>query len=96
MNAAGSAHLGDVLAPEPIDDHFTAIDTRLRGSVQLIRAVHPALRPDGSVVLIGGISTDRPVTGAWASSVGTAAAEQLARALALELAPLRVNAVSPG
>jgi NAD(P)-dependent dehydrogenase (short-subunit alcohol dehydrogenase family) len=96
VNTAGTTKLGSLLDPEPVDEQLDALRTRLVGSANVVRAAHRSLRADGSIVFTGGISTDRPVRGAWVSSVGTAAAEQLARALALELAPLRVNAVSPG
>jgi NAD(P)-dependent dehydrogenase (short-subunit alcohol dehydrogenase family) len=54
------------------------------------------IRKDGSVVLTTGVAGQRPQKG-WviaASVCGTI--EALTRALALELAPIRVNAVSPG
>jgi NAD(P)-dependent dehydrogenase (short-subunit alcohol dehydrogenase family) len=54
------------------------------------------LRKEGSIVLTTGIAGQRPQKG-WviaASVCGTI--EALTRALAVELAPIRVNAVSPG
>lgn len=54
------------------------------------------LRPGGSIVLTGGIAALRPRAG-WALGASICGAmESLARALAVELAPLRVNAVCPG
>jgi NAD(P)-dependent dehydrogenase (short-subunit alcohol dehydrogenase family) len=50
----------------------------------------------GSITFTGGVSTDRPIAGAWISGLGTAAAEQLARVLVMELPRIRFNAVSPG
>lgn len=61
-----------------------------------MRALKDKIAPTGSIVLTGGVSTDRPARGAWITNIGTAAAEQSARALALDLAPVRVNAISPG
>ncbi len=93
--AAGATKLGNILdgvAKEQIDP----IDLRLDGSVYVVRAAVPRMNGSGSFVFTGGLSTDRPVKGAWVSGIGTAAAEQLARVLALELAPIRFNAVSPG
>ena len=94
--AAGRTKIGDILGNEPLSDQYEAIDERLRGSVYVVRVSAPRMKPGGSFVFTGGLSTDRPVPGAWVSGVGTAAAEQLARVLALDLAPLRCNAVSPG
>ncbi|MBW4470214.1 MAG: SDR family oxidoreductase [Stenomitos rutilans HA7619-LM2] len=93
--AAGGFVGGNVLEGS-MADFRRAIDTRLWGSVHVVRAAVPKMNGTGSLTFTGGLSTDRPVAGAWATAVATAAAEQLARALALELAPLRVNAVSPG
>lgn len=93
--AAGSFIGGKVLEGN-IADFRRAIDTRVWGSVHVVRAAVPKMNGYGSLTFTGGLSTDRPVVGAWATAVATAATEQLARALALELAPIRVNAVSPG
>lgn len=93
--AAGSFVGGNVLEGNMADFH-RAIDTRIWGSVHVVRSAIPKMTATGSLTFTGGLSTDRPVAGAWPTAVATAAAEQLARALALELAPIRVNAVSPG
>lgn len=93
--AAGGAVLGGALDDTP-GDPLAAVDLRLRSAHTVVRRVAPRLPADGSLVLTGGLSTERPSRGAWAIAVATAATEQLARALALELAPLRVNAISPG
>lgn len=69
---------------------------RLFAAVNSVRALEKELGAKSSIVLTGGVSTDRPVKGAWATAVSTAATEQLARSLALELAPRRVNAIAPG
>lgn len=93
--AAGTTRLGDLFGA-PLDEQLAPLVLRVWGSARVARAVARRLGAGGSLVFTGGVSTDRPVPGAWVSSVGTAAAEQLARALALELAPVRVNAVAPG
>lgn len=74
-----------------------ALEARLWGAVHVVRAAAPRMRgPGASFVFTGGVSTDRPAKGAWPTAVATAATEQLARCLALELAPLRCNAIAPG
>ncbi|MDB5674209.1 MAG: short-chain dehydrogenase/reductase [Sphingomonas bacterium] len=50
----------------------------------------------GSLTLVSGVFAQRPMKGNVAASCVNAAVEALARGLALELAPTRVNAVSPG
>jgi NAD(P)-dependent dehydrogenase (short-subunit alcohol dehydrogenase family) len=54
------------------------------------------IRPGGSVVLTTGIAGQRPRKGWVLSASVCGAVEALTRALAIELAPVRVNAVSPG
>ncbi len=93
---AGTTRVGALLDGDAVTDQLAPLRVRLHGAAHVFRAFHPVLRPEGSVTLTGGVSSDRPVRGAWVSSVGTAATEQFARAMALELAPLRVNAVAPG
>ncbi|MDB5581633.1 MAG: short-chain dehydrogenase/reductase [Bradyrhizobium sp.] len=50
----------------------------------------------GSLTLVSGVFSQRPTKGNVAASCVNAAVDALARALALELSPIRVNAVSPG
>jgi NAD(P)-dependent dehydrogenase (short-subunit alcohol dehydrogenase family) len=54
-----------------------------------------AIRPGGSVVLIGVTEGRRPAAGPLVSAI-SAALPTLTRSLALELAPVRVNLVVPG
>lgn len=55
------------------------------------------LRPGGSMIFTSGINKDRPpVPGGSVVSAIAGSFTYLARALALELAPTRVNVVSPG
>lgn len=93
--SAGSTQLGALLEA-PVEEQLAPLRLRLWGSVYVIRAAAPRVRAGGSITLTGGVSSDRPVPGAWVSSVATQGAEQLARAMALELPPVRFNAVAPG
>ena len=54
------------------------------------------IRPGGSLTLVSGFLSIRPRPNSAIVSAANGALESLARALALELAPVRVNAVSPG
>lgn len=93
---AAGRFVGGKILDGSIDQFRPAIDSRVWGSVAVIQAAAPRMSAGGSITLTGGLSTDRPVVGAWVTAVATAAAEQMARALALELAPIRVNAIAPG
>jgi NAD(P)-dependent dehydrogenase (short-subunit alcohol dehydrogenase family) len=54
------------------------------------------IRPGGSLTLISGFLSIRPRPNSAIVSAANGALESLARALAVELAPVRVNCVSPG
>ena len=73
-----------------------AFELRYWAALAAVKYASPHIRKDGSIVLTTGVAGRRPRKG-WtvaASVCGTI--EALTRALAVELAPIRVNAVSPG
>ncbi len=92
--AAGSFAGGP--ADGDVEAYRAALEPRVFAIAHVVRATRGLIPPGGSITLTGGVSTDRPAKGAWITNIGTAAAEQSARALALDLAPVRVNAVAPG
>jgi NAD(P)-dependent dehydrogenase (short-subunit alcohol dehydrogenase family) len=70
--------------------------TRYVGALTVLRAIVPSIRPGGSITLTSGSAGDRPGAG-WALGASICGAiNSLTRALAIELAPLRVNAIAPG
>jgi NAD(P)-dependent dehydrogenase (short-subunit alcohol dehydrogenase family) len=93
--AAGNTKLGSVTDGN-LEDNMMAFNTRILGSLRVVRAVAERINPLGSIVFTGGVSTDRPIAGAWVSGLGTASAEQLARVLVMEFPYIRFNAVAPG
>ena len=56
----------------------------------------PTLANDGSFTLFSGVAAFKPAIGYLGVAVTNGAADFLTRSLALELAPIRVNAISPG
>jgi NAD(P)-dependent dehydrogenase (short-subunit alcohol dehydrogenase family) len=73
-----------------------AFELRYWSVLATVKYGSPQIRKGGSIVLTTGVTGQRPHSG-WviaASVCGTI--EALTRALAIELAPIRVNAVSPG
>lgn len=73
-----------------------AFEIRYWGAVAAVKYGSPHIATGGSIVLTTGIAALRARHGfAFVASV-CGAVEALTRALAVELAPLRVNAVSPG
>jgi NAD(P)-dependent dehydrogenase (short-subunit alcohol dehydrogenase family) len=64
--------------------------------VQALQAALPRLRPDGSVTFITAVSARAALPGTAGLAALNGALEAMVPPLAVELAPLRVNAVSPG
>jgi NAD(P)-dependent dehydrogenase (short-subunit alcohol dehydrogenase family) len=73
-----------------------AIDSKLLGPLLLAKHGAPRLREGGSLTFTSGIAAYRPAPGGAVVAAVNGALESLTYALALELAPIRVNAVSPG
>ncbi|MDO7896187.1 SDR family oxidoreductase [Pseudomonas citrulli] len=74
-----------------------AFDERIWASIGAIRALGERLSKAGSITFISGALADRPnAHGTAVIAAASAAMEALARGLALELAPIRVNTLSPG
>jgi NAD(P)-dependent dehydrogenase (short-subunit alcohol dehydrogenase family) len=71
------------------------VDERLWGVTHVVRHAAP-LMTHGSITLTSGGMSTRPRPGSAMLTAMLAAVEALAPALALELAPVRVNAVTPG
>jgi NAD(P)-dependent dehydrogenase (short-subunit alcohol dehydrogenase family) len=84
------------LAATDLQQARGAFELRYWAALAAVKYGSKSIRKGGSIVLTTGVAGQRPHKG-WvvaASVCGTI--EALTRALALELAPIRVNAVSPG
>ena len=69
---------------------------KLVGYTEVIHALLPRMNPDTSVVVFGGRAKDRPYPGSVTVSTVNGGVVGLVNALALEMAPIRVNALHPG
>jgi len=95
FTAGDTLQLGEVAATN-LDQAHRAFDLRYWAALAAVKYGSPHVRRGGSIVLTTGVAGRRPHKG-WALGASvTSAVEGLTRALAVELAPLRVNAVSPG
>jgi NAD(P)-dependent dehydrogenase (short-subunit alcohol dehydrogenase family) len=77
-----------------MDDVRSTLESKVWGAWRVARAAQ--FRPGGSLTLVSGFLSVRPRPNSAIVAVVNGALESLARALALELAPVRVNCVSPG
>lgn len=79
-----------------IPDARGFFELRYWGALTAAKAAASHLRPGGSIVFTSGVAGARPGAG-WSITASICSAmEGLTRALAVELAPIRVNIVSPG
>ena len=84
------------IAELSIEEAATPFESKFWGQYRVVKTAVPKLAEDASVVLMSGAASVRPAGSAPAYVAANAAVEGLARGLALELAPIRVNALSPG
>src|SRR5712691_99573 len=77
-----------------MEDVHATMESKFWGAWRVARAAD--IRPGGSLTLVSGYLSVRPRPNSAIVGAANGALESLARSLALELAPVRVNAVSPG
>jgi NAD(P)-dependent dehydrogenase (short-subunit alcohol dehydrogenase family) len=71
------------------------VTMKLVGYTEVVHALLPQLSDDSSVVLFGGLAKERPYPGSTNVTTVNGGIEALVRTLAVELAPMRVNAIHP-
>jgi NAD(P)-dependent dehydrogenase (short-subunit alcohol dehydrogenase family) len=78
------------------DTVLTSFNVKVVGPIFLAKHFAPRMPADGSFVLFSGAAARKPLAGMLAVGATNAAVDVLTRSLAVELAPIRVNAISPG
>ena len=69
---------------------------KLVGYTEVIHTLLPRMTPDAAIVLFGGLAKDRPYPGSTTVSTVNGGVIGMVHTLAVELAPIRVNAIHPG
>jgi NAD(P)-dependent dehydrogenase (short-subunit alcohol dehydrogenase family) len=72
------------------------VTLKLVGYTEVVHTLLPRMSPDASIVVFGGRAKDRPYPGSTTVSTVNGGVDGLVRTMALELAPIRVNALHPG
>jgi NAD(P)-dependent dehydrogenase (short-subunit alcohol dehydrogenase family) len=93
---AGEALVISTLGTFDLGEARRFFELRYFGALSAAQAAAPHLRPGGSITLTTGGALARPRPGWSVAASVIGAVDALTRALAIELAPLRVNAVCPG
>jgi NAD(P)-dependent dehydrogenase (short-subunit alcohol dehydrogenase family) len=73
-----------------------ALDTRFWGAFNAAKFAAARMGAGSSITFMSGAAAIRPIRGASVATASCAAVEAFARALAVDLAPIRVNAIQPG
>jgi NAD(P)-dependent dehydrogenase (short-subunit alcohol dehydrogenase family) len=73
-----------------------ALDTRFWGAFAAAKFGAAKMREGGSITFMSGTTARRPLKGAAVATASCGAVEAFARALAVDLAPIRVNTIQPG
>ncbi|WP_432189620.1 SDR family oxidoreductase [Streptomyces sp. Tue6028] len=95
VSTASARARGTVAELEP-DAILRSFHTKVVGPIMLAKHFAPTMPPDGSLVLLSGVAALEPDPGFLAVAATNGAVNTVVRSLAVELAPIRVNAVSPG
>jgi NAD(P)-dependent dehydrogenase (short-subunit alcohol dehydrogenase family) len=88
-------HVHGTLADTDTETLRGPVDNRFWGALYLGKHAAPKMT-DGSITLCTGAGLAKPRAGAAIVTAAAGASEHLARAMAVELAPVRVNVVRPG
>ena len=80
----------------PEESVLRAVRSKILGPLFAAQQAAPRITKPGSITFTSGIAASRPAPGGALAATVNGALESMVLALALELAPIRVNAVSPG
>jgi NAD(P)-dependent dehydrogenase (short-subunit alcohol dehydrogenase family) len=94
--STASARARGNLAELQRDNLRTSFDTKVIGPTMLAKYLAPQINPGGSFVLFSGVHAFKHNVGYLGVGITNGAVDFLTRWLAVEPAPIRVNAISPG
>ncbi|QNP74746.1 SDR family oxidoreductase [Streptomyces roseirectus] len=76
-------------------DAIRLLTVKLTGYTEVLHTLAPRMTDDSAAVLIGGLASHRPYPGSTSVTTANGGITALVRTLAVELAPIRVNALHP-
>jgi NAD(P)-dependent dehydrogenase (short-subunit alcohol dehydrogenase family) len=71
------------------------VTLKLVGYTEVVHALLPRLDDEAAILIYGGLARDRPYPGSTTVTTVNGGVTSLVRALVIELAPVRVNAMHP-
>lgn len=72
------------------------VTLKLVGYPEVVHVLASRFDPQGSIVLFGGLAKERPYPGSTTVTTVNGGINNMVKTLAVELAPVRVNAIHPG
>lgn len=78
-----------------VDGALNLFTMKLVGYAEVIHALRDRLSDDSSIVLFGGLAKERPYPGSLTVTTVNGGVSTMIRSLAIQLAPIRVNAIHP-
>ena len=79
-----------------IDEAIKLVTLKLVGYTECVHVLAPRMREDSSIVIFGGLARNQPYPGSTTITTVNGGVSTLINSLALELSPIRVNAIAPG
>ena len=79
-----------------IDEAIKLVTLKLVGYTECVHVLAPQMREDASIVIFGGLARNQPYPGSTTITTVNGGVSTLINSLALELSPIRVNAIHPG
>lgn len=79
-----------------IDRAVELVTLKLVGYTEVVHALAARMHDETSILLFGGLAKDRPYPGSTTVTAVNGAVTAMVRTFAIELAPIRVNAIHPG
>jgi len=73
-----------------------AVTVKLVGYTEVVHTMLDRMNPGASVVIFGGLAGERPYPGSTTVTMVNGAVSSMVKTMAVELAPLRINAIHPG
>ena len=79
-----------------IDEAIKLVTLKLVGYTEVVHVLQSKMRSDASILLFGGLAKDQPYPGSTTITTVNGAMTTLINSLAIELSPIRANAIHPG
>jgi NAD(P)-dependent dehydrogenase (short-subunit alcohol dehydrogenase family) len=78
------------------EEAIKLVTLKLVGYTEVVHALHSRMRENASILIFGGLAKDQPYPGSTTITTVNGAMSTLVNSLAIELSPIRANAIHPG